>query len=812
MMRRSGSKESTVVYSALSLAQSGRGSEAIALLEPLKSTVISSLDLIDIIQAVYEDQKRGEESFQFWEKFLQVHGKNEKNLSAYFKAAVRTKSFSHQRKAAVELQKLFPSRQHTMWVLSSLYMLCKRSENELEKRLLKALAEKTASITFSEPSGRIDSCEQCHLFLDILTLVEKKNDAVELLLDEKTQKFIEADADLLLRKLQLLADCERWDTLFSVASKCFQDDGNIDWKVCKALLDCSTHDKQKIKPVQELSHSALTTSHSQRNLHLLWIHFTSQFLNDELFNAILNYVLKMYAKPIVFEDIVPFLQKLSNESKAQLLKSFSIESLPEASKSQKIDKLVAKVLFLKIRFFCFESFAEKNVTDFLQDCFNVYQEGLSLSDDILPTDFTHGYEALLLAVHALIYFKDYASLPSGVMQGIIFDAICLLEKGLTSNLHNFHLKLPLIRLYLLLDGGFPAACKIYDTMSIKQVQNDTLDHYLLTRATTHFPSNLSAQYINASMRIYASNEFETPEMISNAYEEDAYSQIEDMCQFRSRLDHSMWKSIVLVERARCYYLNNYKAPQQYLPKCSNPKDNRDLEVFVNYASPKFPTAEYMLRNAPLPSTAWVHLFVIGHMLVQEDIVNGRWEVAGSHVKEMESIRDNNRLEEQLTSEEIKHVNLLILLGNLSLTITSDSYDKSKLEEISALTHSLEYENSTSLAVITKQTEILNDLITCLNSFVFHVSSSKKKEFMREYQAIKNVVNSKLGSITSVSKYKKKNARKLVSELLSHSWLNKSSLQQLPFDQKFAKQIMESMIDSFTQTGDAVGKLSKFVKF
>ncbi|EPX72272.1 NatB N-acetyltransferase complex non catalytic subunit Arm1 [Schizosaccharomyces octosporus yFS286] len=810
-MRRSGSKESTVVYSALSLAQSGRGSEAIALLEPLKSTAITSLDLIDIIQAVYEDQKRGEESFQFWEKFLQVQGKNQKHLSAYFKAAVRTKSLTHQRKAAVELQKLFPSRKHTLWVLSSLYMLCKRSENEMEKRLLKALAEKTAGITFSEPSGHIDSCEECHLYLDILSLVEKKSDALELLLDEKTQKFVEADADLLLRKLQLLADCERWDTLFSVASKCFES-GNIDWKVCKALLDCSLHDKQKITLVQELSHNALTKSCTQRNLHLFWIHFTSHFLNEELFNAISNYVLKMYAKPIVFEDIVPFLQHLSNESKAQLLKNFPVESIPETNKSQKIDKLVAKVLILKIRFFCFESFTEEAITDFIQDCFNVYQDGLSLSDNILPTDFTHGYEALLLAVHALIYFKEYASLPSNVIPGIIFDAICLLEKGLTNNLHNFHLKLPLIRLYLLLDGGFPAACKIYDTMSIKQVQNDTLDHYLLTRATTHFPSNLSAQYINASMRIYASNEFETPEMISNAYEEQAYSQIEDMCQFRSRLDHSMWKSIILVERARCYYLNNYKAPKQYLPKCSNPKDNRDLEVFVNYASPKFPAAEKILRNAPQPSTAWVHLFVIGHMLVQEDIVNGRWEIARSHVKELEFIRDNNNLEEQLTLEEIKHVNLLILLGNLSLTIASDNYDKSTLEEISTLTQSLQYENSTSLAVITKQTEILNDLITCLNSFVFYVSSSKKKEFLREYQGLKNVINSKLGSITSVSKYKKKNARKLVSELLSHSWLNKSSLKQVPFDQKFAKQIMESMIDSFTQTGDAVGKLSKYVKF
>ncbi|EPY49207.1 NatB N-acetyltransferase complex non catalytic subunit Arm1 [Schizosaccharomyces cryophilus OY26] len=810
-MRRSGNKESTVVYSALSLAQSGRGSEAIALLEPLKTTVISSLNLIDIIQAVYEDQKRGEESFQFWEKFLQAHGKNEKHLSAYFKAAVRTKSLIHQRKAAVELQKLFPSRKHTLWVLSSLYLLCKRSENEMEQRLLKALAEKTASITFSAPSGHIDSCEECHLYLDILSLVGKKSDAVELLLNEETQKFVEADADLLLRKLQLLADCESWDTLFSVASTYFQN-GNIDWKICKALLECSLHDSQKLKPVQELSHNALSTFHSQRNLHLLWIHFTSQFLKNEHENAILNYVLKMCGKPIVFEDIVPFLQKLSNESKAQLLENFTIESCPETNKSQKIDKLVAKVLRLKIQFFCFESFTQENITDFLQNCFSVYQEGLSLSDNILPTDFTHGYEALLLAVHALMYFKEYTSLSSEVSQGLIFDAICLLEKGLTSNLHNFNLKLPLIRLYLLLDGGFPAACKIYDTMSIKQVQNDTMDHYLLTRATTHFPSTLAAQYLNASVRIYASNEYETPEMICNAYEEEAYSQIENMREFRSRLDHSMWKSVVLIERARCHYLNNYKAPAQYLPKCSNPKDNRDLDVFVNYASPKFPTAEHILRNAPHPSTAWVHLFVLGHMLVQEDIVNGRWEVARSHVQEMESICDRNNLQEQLTLEEVKHVNILILLGNLGLTITSDNYDKLKLEEISALVQSLEYENSTSLSVITKQTEILNDLIICLNSFVYHVSSSKKKEFLREYQALKNLITSKLGSISVVSKYKKKNARKIVSELFSHSWLNKSSLQQVPFDQKFAKQVMESMIDSFTQTGDAVGKLSRFVKF
>lgn len=785
-MRRSGSKESTIVYSALSLAQAGRGPEALALLEPLKSTPINSLELLDIIQAVYDDQKKGEESFVFWEKFLQTYGKQEKNLLAYFKASIRIKSLSHQRKAAVELQKNFPSRKHTLWVISSLYLLSKKSENEVEQRLLKALAEKTAKLIFEKPTGYIDSCEEFHLYLDVLLLVEDKDRALDALIHQDADRFVDADADLLLRKLELLASCARWDSLFTFSLSLFQT-GNTDWKVCKALLDSASNDDSKLVPLKDCILKALSTSSTKRNLHLLWIEASARFFPEEHESALLGYIKKLYMKPIVFEDLRPYLLKLNADAQHRLLDAFKLADLGESNESQKVDKLYAEVLLLKIHFLLFESFTAESVVDYVRRCFVAFEKGLSLSKGLLPTDFTHGYEALLLAVHSLIYmWEGNKELKPVEKQALIFDAICLLEKGITYSQHNFHLKLPLIRLYLLLDGGFPAAAKVYDTMSIKQIQNDTLDHYLLTRATTYYPSSVTSHYINSSLKIYGSNEFETPEMISMAYEDGAYSQIEDMRNFRSRLDHSTWKSIALVERARIHYLTAFKPPKQYLPKCSSPKDNRDLKVFADYGSDKLPTVEESLRNSPKPDTLWIHLTVIGHSLVQDSIVNGDFEKAVLSAKEMEVLCENNDLSKQLTSEEIVHMKLLIQLGLLSVKVKNGDYENSSFETIEKLIESFDYENSTPLSQLTKYTEIINDLITCLNSFLYHVSATKKKEFTRQYQLLKNISSNKLGSISGITKHKKKAARKYVSELLSNSWLSNLSETQVRDDYRALK--------------------------
>lgn len=142
------------------------------------------------------------------------------------------------------MQKNFPSRKHTLWVISSLYLLSKKSENEVEQRLLKALAEKTAKLIFEKPTGYIDSCEEFHLYLDVLLLVGDKDRALDALIHQDADRFVDADADLLLRKLELLASCARWDSLFTFSLSLFQT-GNTDWKVCKALLDSASNDDSK---------------------------------------------------------------------------------------------------------------------------------------------------------------------------------------------------------------------------------------------------------------------------------------------------------------------------------------------------------------------------------------------------------------------------------------------------------------------------------------------------------------------------------------------------------------------------------------
>ena len=85
-------------------------------------------------------------------------------------------------------------------------------------------------------------------------------------------------------------------------------------------------------------------------------------------------------------------------------------------------------------------------------------------------------------------------------------------------------------------------------MQIKQIQNDTLSHYLLTRISTLYTDPTVLYQIVLAKAIYPANEEETPPQIFLAFVEGSYHNIHDFWELWMKLRHSLTRAMLSRER------------------------------------------------------------------------------------------------------------------------------------------------------------------------------------------------------------------------------------------------------------------------
>jgi len=88
---------------------------------------------------------------------------------------------------------------------------------------------------------------------------------------------------------------------------------------------------------------------------------------------------------------------------------------------------------------------------------------------------------------------------------------------------------------------------IYAGMQIKQVQHDTLSHFLLTRISTLYTDQAVIHQIALSKSIYSSNEEETPHEIHRAFTEGTYHHVEGFWGLWMKLRYSLTKTLLETE-------------------------------------------------------------------------------------------------------------------------------------------------------------------------------------------------------------------------------------------------------------------------
>ena len=134
---------------------------------------------------------------------------------------------------------------------------------------------------------------------------------------------------------------------------------------------------------------------------------------------------------------------------------------------------------------------------------DAYLEGVKLGQDLPSFELQPADDLALLAAQAFVNVWKLTG-----ENAPLYNAVALLEYAVGRSKMSFQIRLHLIQIYRLL-GAPSLAVEHYRGIKVKQVQNDTLSHFILSRASTFSLSSVGDLTFTTecleSSRIYMAN-------------------------------------------------------------------------------------------------------------------------------------------------------------------------------------------------------------------------------------------------------------------------------------------------------------------
>ncbi|KAF3248738.1 hypothetical protein TWF192_006134 [Orbilia oligospora] len=562
---------------------------------------------------------------------------DEAGLKEWYSGCMRACDWTGMQKAAMALQKgVMGNRGYYFWAIAACFIMVVACDDDqrssvgifgmLASRMISKAASEIPGGKESGPIRSIRTAAELQLFYDILSFT--KVDDVELVkyLESQTTGFnsrlgsdsywefwwMLVETKLRLQEFKDVNDhCLSVLSTGSVAIKDGSDGTGLeqpkvsrvwkdDWKVWAAYVASAVEIGAK-DPEDPLFTKVATLlagklkdgeERASRNALLAAVEFASLCRPHSNLNCkedvstlpavCFTFFEKQGGTSSCYDDLRPYVAQLNTDEQKELLvkmtghcKSKDITS-SESSTKELTNAVREWVTLLKFWFWIEIDNQERlpvteGLNDFVQECLAVYNVSLKVDIDLLVTDMRIGDELLLLVAKALMckYTASRMQDPLPVRVAII-----ILEHLLTKSKHNFTALLMLVRLYMII--GAPSCATIeYQRLSIKQIQNDSLSHHVLTRLSTLLPFSVSSaakllhptdmadvgmhvphnptdslEMYDISLRLYKNANRTNPEMISLAFKNGAYGQIKDMVLFEKRVSSSISACQFEIERKR----------------------------------------------------------------------------------------------------------------------------------------------------------------------------------------------------------------------------------------------------------------------
>ncbi|KAJ7063373.1 actin cytoskeleton organization protein [Mycena amicta] len=217
-----------------------------------------------------------------------------------------------------------------------------------------------------------------------------------------------------------------------------------------------------------------------------------------------------------------------------------------------------------------------------------YLHGLKFGSGLPPTELQPADDLVILAANTFVNIWQLTD-----DEKYLYNAAALLEFALTKSKQAFQMRLLLVRIYRLL-GAPSAALEHYRIMQIKQVQHDTLSHFLLSRSSTFSLAasgdlTYHTECIESS-QIYIANLQDTGEYVARAFTGEKYSQIPEFIVFEDRLEYSLQRDLVKMEDLRIRLTHETISSDIIDMELIELKfsldrlhhDNRDFDILANY--------------------------------------------------------------------------------------------------------------------------------------------------------------------------------------------------------------------------------------
>ncbi|KTW30124.1 hypothetical protein T552_00602 [Pneumocystis carinii B80] len=615
ILKKSPESQIHQALSSLSLVRIGNYEKALEISENLRKKLPIDEDVLNVLQIVFQELNMADNAVEMFENALKKKSNDEEFVRNWFFSMVRTNNIRGQQKAAMSLQKIFGKRNYYYWAVMSLELLKMIRMNEGEKEFFQTLSYRLILKTIEENNKLygLSSSEELHLCIKVLLSCNKLEDALGVLESDIYKTFI--DVDFLRIKLDLLFELKKWEVLFSQCRD-YIENGNNDWKVfdmqikaainlaesnpsSSILLDLANYYKEKKQKFPYLRNLGLAS------LKLSFL-ISDNGITDDKLNSCIEYFEIFSLKTSCFEDLRPFVEKLEKKYQDQFLMhifEFCKAKVNDMKKNYiEVLKNVKKFEYL-INYNEFKD--EETCVVFSLQLVKEYGNSLFLDDNLNITDKQYGDDFLILSVHVLINAFFIGNDQSYLIQAILF-----LELGLLHSKYNFQFKLLLVRLYCMI-GAFSLALSTYQSLSIKQIQYDTLSYIFMTKCSNYYPSKSLQNELRISKYIYISNIKEVPEMLVLAYKNGSYSNIDNFIEFATRLNNSIWRHMLRHELLHLSYLIDNKISDEIIGNNGFTQeeyyDNRDFTIMVDFGTINDKSKQIKNRVISVPDENWLKI-------------------------------------------------------------------------------------------------------------------------------------------------------------------------------------------------------------
>ncbi|KAF9098341.1 N-alpha-acetyltransferase 25, NatB auxiliary subunit [Mortierella sp. AD031] len=667
---------------ALAFERSGKMNEALALCEEIQWAKPTDEPTLRTLSMVLRSAGKYEPMIKLYENASKVNPQNENLATQWFMSLARTLDFKGQQQVALQLHKNFKRTNYMFWAIMSI-TLQGQNVPAGQPNVLYSLAERMMAKQNTE--GKVQTIEELQLYLIILLGQKGRHADALALLEGEIGVKTKATENVELRhlRIELLIKTGRWKDARDATALILKDNSD-DWRtilqyfdtIFLPVQDADLKDSENLAEARAFTAEQVKneTKNPKRGPFLSQIeleHRVQEKIGDNkstVLELLIAYFGKFGSKTCCFEDLSGYIAKLDKEDAKEFCKRLR-DTYGE--KSDTVKEISMQINLVRFERFI-GTFSHVNSTEtmaLVNKFWKLYGSALPFGKDLEETERQYGDDYVIMAAHLLIdLHKDTKSYFP------LLNATFMLEHALSASKHNYQMKLVLIRVYELL-GAYNCAIGIYSTMAIKNVQHDTMSHFITDRATTFGLFNEALAQLYSAHEIYHSNEAETPEMILQAYKYSTFSKMQEFIEFQSRLENSLQKMIADREMIRLEFLKedsvsraitwlqeletgNLKYDEQF---AKSRIDNRDTSVMLNWNPEGTASVEFLTRAAPQPDRVWMTLFtviprILKHMAHLTPI-DTEYEKLFSTLETLSSSSEPTATE--LTAEEVKLAKILV---------------------------------------------------------------------------------------------------------------------------------------------------------